>query len=319
MEKSIVMEKRGSATVTVRSTLFSALAAIGVVFVGGWAAGQTLTEYQREPDTFGAQQVYEDKPVTSLVGEFRGTLAGFLYARADEYMHGGVIMRAATPQEIDSGARLASHGDDMRDTHGKGETSVIPEPERDARGFWGQLERDTQPFMDIRHHKHKDITEALPLFRMMTWSDPHFVEAYNFGAFLVFSAAKDHNLQRALEFLEEGIKNNPRSYVLHTEYGQYQLNNAKNVVEAQKHFMASTLIVESTPPAEIEKVDPQDQEEAERGWEYLVITYRKQGDYANELLWAKKGLQRYPDSPTFHRSLKRLEVIGTEKPSHVGE
>ena len=302
------------------SVALSVLLGIGTLFVSGWAAGQALPEYGREPDTFGAQQVYEDKPVTSLVGEFRGTLAGFLYARSDEYMHGGVIMRATTEHEMERGGiRLASHGDDMRDTHGKGETSVIPEAERDARGVWGQLERETQPFMDIRHHKHKDISEALPLFRMMTWSDPHFVEAYNFGAFLVFSAAKDHNLQRALDFLEEGLRNNPRSYVLYTEYGQYQFNNAKNFTLAQEHFMKATQIVEATPASQIEKVDAQDQEEAERGWEYLVITYRRQNDRANELLWAQKGLKRYPNSATFHRSLKRLEVTGTEKPSHVGE
>lgn len=298
----------------------SLLVGVGALFIGGWAAGQALPEYQREPDTFGAQQVYEDKPVTSLVGEFRGTLAGFLYARSDEYMHGGVIMRATTEREMaNGGIRLASHGDDMRDTHGKGETSVIPESERDARGIWGELERETQPFMDIRHHKHKDISEALPLFRMMTWSDPHFVEAYNFGAFLVFSAAQDHNLQRALDFLAEGLANNPRSYVLHTEYGQYQFNNAKNLAAAREHFLKAAQIVEATPKAQLEKVDAQDQEEAERGWEYLVITCRKQNDRANELLWAQKGLKRYPDSATFRRSLKRLELTGTEKPSHVGE
>ncbi len=302
-----------------RGALLSLLGAAVLLFVGGWAAEQTLDEYGREPDTYGAQQVYEDKPVTSLAGEFRGTLAGFLYARADEYMHGGVRMRTATEREVDGGARLASHADTMRDTHGKGETSVIPEAERDARGVWGQIERDTQPFMDVRHHKHKDISEALPLFRLMTWSDPHFVEAYNFGAFLVFSAAQNHNLNRALNFLEEGIENNPNSYVLHTEYGQYQLNDAKNLLAARDHFLKAAQIVQRTPAAQIEKVDAQDQQEAERGWEYLVITYRKLKDTANERQWAQNGLKRYPDSPTFHRSLKRLEVIGTEQPSHVGE
>lgn len=299
------MEQEQTQKLWVRK-LVAGLGMVITVAVAGWAAAQTLPEYQREPDTFGSQQVYEDKPVTSIVGEFRGTLAGFLYARADEYMHGGVIMRAATENEEQSGARLASHGDEMRDTHGKGETSVIPEWERDRRGLWGAVERDTQPFMDIRHHGHKDITEALPLFRMMTWSDPHFVEAYNFGAYLIFSAAKDNNLKRALEFLDEGIKNNPHSYILHTEYGQYQLNNAKNVLVAQEHFRKAVDIVDKMTPEQIEKVDIQDKTEAERCWDYLVITYRKQGNDKEEMAWAQRCLKRFPDSATCRRSVKRL-------------
>lgn len=289
-------------------TAIAVCGALGVLYACGCCVRASLPEYGREPDTFGSLDVYEHKPATTLVGEFRGTIAGFLYMRADEYMHGGVVMRPATQQEVESGVRLASHGDAMRDTHGGGETSIVPEPERDQRGFWGNIERDTQPFMDIRHHQHRDMRESLPLFRMMTWCDPHFVEGYNFGAFIVFSAADGDRLKRAMEFLEEGIRNNPQSYILHTEYGMYQMNNAKNYAVARDHFEQAVKILEPLPQEQLEKINDRDQLQAEHAWEYLVLAYRKLGDKDNEIMWARKGLKRFPDSPTMHRTLKRYNV-----------
>ena len=78
--------------------------------------------------------------------------------------------------------------------------------------------------IDIYHHEHefrgKEImrnAEILPLFRMVTLLDPHFIQAYDTGAFnLVVDLKK---VDEGLAFLREGIRNNPDSFELNWEYG----------------------------------------------------------------------------------------------------
>ena len=278
-----------------------ALAALGLVMAttSGALARFASAEWLRQPQTLGADEVFEEKPAASLVGGFRTSTASFLYGRAHEYMHGGVIFRAATPFEEMTGKRIASHGDNLDSHHGAAETSTVPEGESDPRGYWGAIERETQPFIDIRFHGHRDLKEALPLFRMMTWSDPHFVEGYSMGTYLIFSAADNRNLQRAMEFLEEGIEHNPKSYILHKDRGQYQLYNFKNADEAGKSFLAAARAIESAPKERL------NERKAEEAWTGLVQAFRKMGDTKNEVEWARRGLKRFPDCQSCKVTLRR--------------
>ena len=280
---------------------FLTVAALGLVLAGtgGALARFASAEWLRQPQTLGADEVFEDKPTASLVGGFRTSTASFLYARAHEYMHGGIVFRAATPFEEMSGRRLASHGDELESHHGAAETSSVPEGEADPRGYWGKIERETQPFMDIRHHGHRDLREALPLFRMMTWSDPHFIEGYSMGTYLIFSAADNDNLPRAMKFLEEGIENNPHSYILHKDRGQYQLYNFKNADEAKKSFLAAAQAIESAPKERL------NDRKAEEAWTGLVQAFRKMGETESEIEWARRGLKRFPDCQSCKITLRR--------------
>ena len=268
-----------------------------IAYASGWTAVQTLPQYAREPDTYGANRVYERKAVTSLLGEFRGTLAGFLYNRAHEYLHGGVLMRATTESEATQGV----------ETNSEGEVCAIPDASRDHRGIWGDIERDTSPF--TRVHVDRERTELLPMFRLMTWSDPHFIEGYNLGAYLVFSCSPDHRLERTLAFLEEGLAFNPDNYTLHAEYGYYQMDNARNVALAQQHFLIATRIIARMSSKQLDALDVQDHDEAQHAWEYLVLTYRKQGDRQQELYWAGWGLKCFSDSVVCRRSLRPKHAI----------
>jgi tetratricopeptide (TPR) repeat protein len=273
-----------------------------VVYLAGFASSIAYPVHQQQPDQSASQEVYESKPIPSLFGEFRTTLASYLFAKAHEYLHGGVILRAATDREVRSHARIASHGDALTDHHGGSQTSVVPEMERDPRGIWGSLERATQPFMDIRNHGHRDLKEALPLFRMMTWSDPHFLEAYSMGAYLIFSASDGKRMAEALEFLREGIANNPRSYLLRGEYGHYQYMNLKNLPLARKYLVEAAELIEQTAESDL---DPQ---RAEDIWNELALVCRRLRDEESELYWARRGLARFPTSMPCRRSLKRLGV-----------
>ena len=230
-------------------------------------------------------------------------------------MHGGVVFRAATEAEIESGRRLAAHGDSLEDHHGTRETSVVPEAEYDPRTFWGELERGTQPWMDIRRHGHRDLAEALPLFRMMTWSDPHFTEGYDMGSYLVFSAAKDRNVERAMEFLKEGIDNNPNSWRLHKSYGHYALNNKKDTELALTHLQRAVEILEAK--ARLPKTEQTERQnmiqdmETSQTWNEFIQALRKSGRKEDAIRWSRRCMEVNAPCPSGRRTLK---VYGLEAP-----
>ncbi|MBM3774413.1 MAG: tetratricopeptide repeat protein [Acidobacteria bacterium] len=257
-----------------------------------------LPEHRRQPDSWGSQAIYEEAPAASLVGSFRSSVATWLFARAQEYLHAGVILRPATKQEQDTGAPLASHGDEMTSHHGSAETGMIPPPGRDPRWVWGMIERETQPYMDVRNHRHHDLREALPLFRMMTWSDPYFIEAYSQGAYLVFSGAESRNIPRAIEFLGEGLHYNPRSWQLHKDYAHYHFYNLKEYRTARSFYEKAIALAKDLPQ---EKVD---ETEFEAAWAGLVQTLRQLEDREAALEWSTRGLLRFPRNATCRRTFK---------------
>lgn len=286
-------------------TVFLALVFLAV---SGKLLGAALPELLKQPDTEGAQEVFEDKPTASIAGEFRTSAASYLYGKAHEYMHGGVVFRAATEAEIDSGKRLAGHGDSLEDHHGTRETSVVPEADYDPRTFWGELERGTQPWMDIRHHGHNDLAEALPLFRMMTWSDPHFIEGYDMGSYLVFSAAKDNKVERAMAFLEEGIINNPNAWRLHKSYGHYALTLKKDSALALKHLQRAVEILEAKaklPKKEqTARQDMIQDMETSQAWNEFIQALRKVGKREEAIRWSRRCIEVNNPCPAGKRTLK---------------
>jgi hypothetical protein len=284
------------------------LLALGVLALSGKLLGAALPELLKQPDTEGAQEVFEDKPTASIVGEFRTSAASYLYGKAHEYMHGGVVFRAATEDEINAGKRLAGHGDSLEDHHGTRETSVVPEAEYDPRTFWGELERGTQPWMDIRRHGHNDLAEALPLFRMMTWSDPHFIEGYDMGSYLVFSAAKDNNVARAMDFLAEGIEHNPNAWRLHKSYGHYALTLKKDGPLALKHLQRAVEILEikaKRPKTEqTARMDMILDMETNQTWNEFIQALRKVGKREEAIFWSKRCIEVNAPCASGVRTLK---------------
>ncbi len=293
---------------------------IGLLSVSGVSAKYALPNHLIQPSSEGANEVYEEKPTTSIVGEFRTSVASYLYGKAHEYMHGGVVFRAATDTEVANGRRTASHGDSLEAHHGSQETTVIPEQEFDPRSVWGELDRGTQPWMDIRQHGHRDLSEALPLFRMMTWADPHFIEGYDMGSYLVFSSAKNKRVDRAMKFLEEGIANNPESYRLHKSYGHYALTITKQNELALKHLEKAVSIIEARQLAKrtqrndsmtegqqrIAQIEDLEQSQA---WNEFIQVLRKLERKEDAIRWAKRCIEVNAPCPSGRRA---LEVYGVK-------
>lgn len=77
---------------------------------------------------------------------------------------------------------------------------------------------------DIYHHELEfrgldtvQNTDIMPLFRMITLLDPHFIQAYDTGAYSL--VVNLNRVKEGLDFLKEGIRNNPDSFELSWEYG----------------------------------------------------------------------------------------------------
>lgn len=94
-----------------------------------------------------------------------------------------------------------------------------------VRGFIGQARGLLADFLWLRvdEYQHRrrivggdllraDDESLMPLVRLITWLNPHFIDAYALGGqWLAFHFDRP---TEATEFYEEGIRNNPRSFAL---------------------------------------------------------------------------------------------------------
>lgn len=281
------------------------LSIIGALWMCGLLVRFAIPEQTKRADHAQAFEVFETKASASLTGEFRSSLSGYLWAKTDEYLHSGVHMRPMTEREKAQGAREASNGDEIGHHH-HDETGAIPEPERDPRGVWGELERQVKPYFDVRGHMHRDSRETLPLFRFMTWADPTFVPGYVVGAQVILFA-DETRLDEALAFLREGLRYNPNSITLNTEYARHLIVKRAAYAEAENYLKRAIQTGNSSKPADWEREGFQD------AYRWMVLQWRKRGNRQQELYWAREGLKRFPDDGICLRALRaNQQPVGQE-------
>ncbi len=88
----------------------------------------------------------------------------------------------------------------------------------------------------IEHHGDwSRDTDLLPLLRMITRLDPHFVQAYQVAGFMLSGSL--HRYEHARQLLLEGIGNNPNSFELYEEMGMAIIRGTKNYREAYPYFV----------------------------------------------------------------------------------
>ncbi|MER3402454.1 MAG: hypothetical protein C4337_03960 [Armatimonadota bacterium] len=270
---------------------------IGWLLAGGLVRTVVPIHTQRA-ETVDAITLYERQAMVSVMGEFRSSLASYLWMKTDEYTHGGVRLRPMTMREkrtqtvhrASSADRLHEHTD---------ETGVIPEPERDPRWLWGDLERHIKPYFDVRHHFHRPVHEVLPLYRLMTWADPTFVQGYLVGAQMILFDNKQ-NLSEALRFLQEGARNNPHSIAIFTELGRYALIYQKDPQLAERYLLKSIENGKDWTPQ-----NPYEREGLLHAYRWLALKAYREGNRSQMHQWAQRGLERFPNDPPLQMLLNR--------------
>src|SRR5437763_8508934 len=211
--------------------------------------------------------------------------------KADRLVHNGVEMRALTSSELRSKARWRASQAQGQETpvarHEEGETTVVPNREADHRGFLGDLERQIKPYMDMRHHRHRDPGETAALFRLMTWANPQFVQAWVVGANVLAE-----NLNRpaeAMTFLREGAEKNPNSLLIQVEIGRYLLYRYHDGLTAERYFRRTIALGAASPALSAEEADAW-----ENAHRWLMIQYHSTGRHREAQGIAHLAMRRFP-------------------------
>lgn len=278
--------------------------ALPLILVGtGLAAGFAATPLQEELKVEVRQETLTTANETggvSVLGQFRTSFSAWLWAKTDVYLHNGQEMRQLTPAEIAAGSKGVNceedhedHGDEHDHEHEVGTTTtLIPGPDRDFRGIFGDIEREVKPYVDLAHHTHNDPKDTLPLFRVMTWADPSFTPGWVTGASMM---ARD-NVDQGIGFLNEGLSANPNSIAILSELGRLYAGKKKD------YDRAITVLEKAlTVP-----VNPQQMSEFEADsylqvfrWAALCQRHRRKIDEMFQIIDA--GLHNFPDDPMLHR------------------
>lgn len=255
----------------------------------GWAASSLHTPLAPPPDRQGLD-VHEQHAAASLTGQFRTSVAAWLWVRTDLYLHNGVEMRPMTDAERRSGARGASpaQGSELHDESSL--TTIVPEAEHDFRGWLGHLERATQAYKPMAGHEHRDPESALPLFRLMTWADPGFERGWSVGAAILGNGRSSGANQSAIAFLREAVRANPHSIALRTDLSQMLLVREAAYDEAMPLLTDVVRDAARTPPR-----DPDALEALQRAFRWLAIGYRDTGRPESAKQVARTGLRQFGD------------------------
>jgi hypothetical protein len=250
------------------------------------------------------QEKLEEVASASLFGQFRSNMSDFLWLKVDKYLHNGIDMRGLTKEEKEQHtAQQVGHGKG-KPTDGNrehtDETTIVPTARTDWRGVLGDVERDIKPFSDMSNHTHRDPREALPLFRLMTWSNPKFVQGYTTGA--VMMARQKKAINEALNFLAEGERNNPDSIEIQATFAFLLLKReAARYTEAIAHAergLANTQLKDPKTLNDDELVAWQD------CVRWRVLAYRDSQQRERAIQAAREGLRQFPDDATCTKLLK---------------
>ena len=202
--------------------------------IGLWAAGWVVAgglvsrveplryEGSRARDEQGREQ-RNHSALAAMLGEFRTSASDLMFMQTERYLHGGISFRKETAHAMEEDHDEHEHDEECDQDHEhdaacscQGAETAIPSREKDFRGWIGDLYREVKPWRDpSKSHVHTDGRELLPWFRLMTMSDPHYVQGYLAGAYWL----QTQNLGEAIAFIEEGIQNNPTSFQLYVSRG----------------------------------------------------------------------------------------------------
>ncbi len=208
----------------------------GGLLLAGWLSGQvdpSRYEGGRARDE-QARERRNRSALATLMGGFRTSASDLMFIKTERYLHGGVAYRHGPGEAEHAGhdhdhEHEHAHGEDPEHGHefvcgSQGKETAIPRAEADFRGWIGDLYREVKPWRDPSEaHVHTDGRELLPWFRLMTWSDPTYVQGYLAGGFWL----QEEGAAAALEFIEEGLRNNPGAFPLYVSRGLLRVKQAR--------------------------------------------------------------------------------------------
>jgi len=263
------------------------------------------------PAGLDAQETYASM---SLLGQFKTSASAWLWLHADLYLHNGVEMREMTDAEKRSGVSTEDAADDGKAKLMDEETvlTTVPSKDRDFRGIFGDIERETSAYKDMHHHHHNDPKLALPLFRLMTWIDPDFVPGWVQGAAIIARDRTNEAAYKALEYLKDGRHQDPFSVSIVNEVGQLYITRLHNLPKAAEYLEQARIMGRHRDWV----LDDTENNALLQCYRWLTLCYRDMNEPAKLREVATEGLHRYHGDPVLTHLLFPRPGPVVERLSH---
>lgn len=243
----------------------------------------------------------DSSTTASLLGQLRSSVTSWLWVRTDLYLHNGVMMRPITAAEVQSGVEVDKAAKDGHEKlHEDTVVTVVPPPERDFRGVLGDLEREVSAYKSMKGHSHNSPEDSLPLYRLMTWIDPQFIEGWTTGAIVMARDRGPQGTHKAMTFLTEALENNPGNVDLLNQVAYLQITRQKELGSAAKTLEQAR----QSGLVHRRLMSDSDRNAFENTYRWLSLCYRdlKQTDKMTQVL--REGLKFFPDDGPMQRLLK---------------
>lgn len=272
----------------------------------GWNATNLRTVVD-PPHPVAGLDANDTTASASLLGQFRTSTSSWLWLRTDLYLHNGVELRPLTASEKREGQSGVGTSDKdlSKAMNDDNVVTSIPSPDRDFRGWLGDLERSTAPYKDMHNHSHNDPEQSIPLFRLMTWIDPNFIEGWTTGSTVIARDRSDAGTKKALAFLNEGLAANPDSISILDEIAFMQITRDHDLGQAVLALEHARDVGLKT----VKQMQDDDREDFIEVYRWLALCYRdlNDRDKMNERL--EEGHKMFPDDPIINMLLNQPPAI----------
>jgi len=150
--------------------------------------------------------------VQNIFGGLRGMVADWSYMKAEEYHHRGLPFLKSTAYHQGESALMEESVDRSgKSHHAHGEEPVAPSD------FFSKV-YDAVKVTGDSHLTPAEEKEVLPWFYVEVRFNPHDIRGYILGAYWLKRMGKN---AESLNFLKEGLKNNPESAQIFSALGDY--------------------------------------------------------------------------------------------------
>jgi len=163
----------------------------------------------------------------------RSVISASFMNKVESYFHGGVKIDNCS---VDHAADHMLQGEHEHEQgHEQEHGAESSHPKDSLSGFypvkWINSKIHAQ---EHRHLAHKRSVELLPWIVAATRASPHNIQSYQVGSYIL-SRMVDKS-QIAVDFLQEGIKNNPANFELEVSLAEIFFHRVKDKERARKSF-----------------------------------------------------------------------------------
>lgn len=187
------------------------------------AAYQTTGVLQRGIPAEWAPQRSGADALSVALGDARALLSESLVEKADDYFHGGATHEC-------EGIRGEEHHHEKGE-EGHEQEHAVSLPPFSSPFLWLNAHIHTQ---EHRHVKEAESQELLPWLWAACRADPHNTLAYETSAYVL--ERMTHHPEKAVELLQEGIRNNPENASLPFSLGEIYFHRMKEWGKAEIAF-----------------------------------------------------------------------------------